>query len=382
METKQDLYIHILGAMKPLFFALLLVLAACAGQDEPTMEEVDGVQLSDKEITLEVDGWKPLAESRATIFETQDDFLNDASTAKGGGNFTMHAYLRETGASFIGGARAWYFVPDNATVGSWRFYDKVNNRFPQYYWPQNNSVDFYAYMPYRDSPRPKNITVGEYIQGTGLSLTCQMQQHVNLADSAGQETIFAYTTNKSKADGTVNMHFVHPFSAVNFRLKQGHRGLRIDSIRFNNVYLTGIDTLNATTDKNTKVSWTGTGDKGDFHITVKQTIPDEINFGAPIGKIEKSYLVMPQDLKNATITIYYYWDNADPNGQDDEVNGDEDTNKTNDYYQIKRSINENWIAGNKYTYVLDLGDNAAEILFKVLVEPWEVEGHKHIIDVE
>ena len=69
MNTKQDLNINILDAMKLLFFALLFMLAGCESLDESAMKKEDEVQLSDKEITIDADGWKPLTESRATIFE-------------------------------------------------------------------------------------------------------------------------------------------------------------------------------------------------------------------------------------------------------------------------------------------------------------------------
>lgn len=379
MKTIQDQHITILRIIRTFSFAFLLLLTGCGSQDDPLPETDNKVQLSDTEITLEVDGWKPLSNSRAIIFESENDFLDDASTAKGGGIFTMYAYLKETGSTFIGGSRVWYFVPDNATVGSWRFYDEANNHFPQYYWPQSNSVDFFAYMPWKGSDRQKIITVDNYVQGTGLTINCRMQEPTTLLDTDGQETIIAYTTNKSKADKKVNMCFVHPFSAVYFKLHQAHRDLTINWIRFNDVYLTGSTTLNATTDNSTPISWTGTGSIDEFNIPVNQTIPDQINFGGDIGG---PYLVMPQNLGGATITINYTWENANPSGKDDVVEGDLDTSDSNNVYQIKRTINAEWIAGNKYTYVLDLGDNQAEILFKVLVEPWDVEGYKNIVDVE
>ena len=380
MKAKQDLHINILDAMTPLFFALLFVFSGCGGQDEPAMEKEDGVQLSDKEIIIDADGWKPLTESRATIFENENDFLNDDPEAKGGGNFTMHAYLKETGATFIGGARAWYFNNE------WRFYDERNNRFPTYYWPQNNSVDFFAYMPWSGSQRRKYITVGNYTQGTGLTINCAMQETTTLEDADGQETIIAYTENKSKAHKSVNMHFVHPFASVSFELKQAHRNLTIEWIRFNNVYLTGYTTLEETTDNNTQISWTPTGNTNTFTIDVNKKIPDDINFGAKIGG---PYLVMPQSLSGATITIRYVWNNEKPS--DDVITGDEDYNSQdsddvknkNNIYQITRPLSGNWLANNKYNYVLNLGDNQEEILFKVEVEPWTpTGGNNNIFDIE
>lgn len=310
--------------------------------------------------------------TRATIFENQNDILNDAEDGKGGGNLTMYAYISNEEAVRFN-SRAWYF--NNV----WRFYDGESNKFYNHYWP-NERMDFFAYMPWDGSGKQKMITVGTHIPSTdqnpGLNITCNIPQPEDLEDTKGQETIIAYTPNKHKE--IVNLYFVHPFAAVSFELKQAHRNLTINWIRFNKVYLTGSTTLNATTDNNTQISWTGTDVTSTFTIPVEKTIPDDINFGAKIGG---PYLVMPQNLASATITINYDWDNQ--KDVDDTIEGDEDTNTNNNTYQITRSLTGEWLAGNKYNYVLNLGDNKEEILFKVEVEPWKVTGgDNNIFDVE
>lgn len=305
--------------------------------------------------------------SRATIFENQNDILDDAADGKGGGNLPMYAYIsNEEAVRFK--SRAWFF--NNV----WRFYDGESDKFYNHYWP-NESMDFFAYMPWDGSGKQNMITVGEHTpstdQNSGLNITCNIPQPEDLEDTDGQETIIAYAANRSKENRVVLLHFVHPFAAVSFELKQAHRNLTINWIRFNNVHLTGTTTLKDATDNSTQISWTGTDETDDpktFTIPVDKTIPDEINFGAKIGG---PYLVMPQSLTSATITINYTWDDAT------------DTDTSNDTYEITRSLSENWLAGNKYTYVLNLGDNQEEILFKVLVEPWDVTGDdNNIFDVE
>lgn len=309
--------------------------------------------------------------TRATIFENNNDILNDAEDGKGGGKLTMYAYMTNIGRAHINGSQGWYFEKE------WRFYNSAENKFFNHYWPQG-SLDFFAYMPWKDSPRQKNIDINSYKVGTGLTITCETKQPADLKDTNGQETIIAYTANRSKENGVVPLYFVHPFAAVSFELKQAHRNLTINWIRFNNVYLTGTTTLNATTESNTQISWTGTPPTSTFEIPVGKTIPDQINFGAKIGG---PYLVMPQNLASATITINYDWDNQ--KDVDDTIEGDEDTNTNNEIYQIKRSLTGEWLAGKKYNYVLNLGDNQEEILFKVEVEPWEVTGgDNNIFDVE
>ena len=175
-------------------------------------------------------------------------------------------------------------------------------------------------------------------------------------------------------------------------LSQAHRNLTINWIRFNNIYLKGTTTLDDATRGNTTIEWTPQDSPGTFKISVEKTIPDDINFGGEIGG---PYLVMPQDLTkgttddeldDVTMTIEYKWDNADKDNNDDDIPGDEDPDLKNDIYRITRSITtgslKEWIAGKKYTYVLYLGNNEAEILFKVKVEDWDEINYDHIIDLE
>lgn len=369
MNTKQRLYTSISLGAKVASFVLLMLVTACGGQETPDVEKEDKLQLSDQEITLGVDGWKSMTESRASIFEGKDD-IEKESNNKGGGNLTLYAYL-EDGTTFIGGARAKYFSQNT----SWEFYDGQN--LINYYWPQTGSVDFFAYMPWSGSGKQQKINIEGYNKETGeLSISCHTPGPTTLDDTEGQETIIAYTTNKSKADKSVGMHFVHPFAAVSFKLKQAHRDLRINWIRFEDVYLTGETTLKENTGSNTTITWTG-GTKGNFEITVEQTIPEHINFSEPIGK---PYLVMPQDLTGVKVVINYFWDNA--KDQDDIIEGDRNTDPKDNIYEIPCPINAQWEAGKKYTYILNLGDNEEEILFQVKVEPWDAVEYKNEIEVE
>ena len=79
MKTKQRLYPSISHGAKAFCFALLMLVTACGGQEDPIVEKEDQLQLSDKEILISADGWKPMTESRATIFDTplQDSCLEN-----------------------------------------------------------------------------------------------------------------------------------------------------------------------------------------------------------------------------------------------------------------------------------------------------------------
>ena len=374
MKTKQDLYTSIPHRVTAYCFALLILATACGGQDDPVVEKEDSLQLSDKEITLDVDGWKPLTESRAVVFETLDDLKN---REKGGGDFTLHAYMQESGQTFIDGTRVHYHVPVDGTEPSWEFY--ADGKIFQYYWPHQGKVDFFAYMPWKGSSKQNNIKDISYSQCDGISFSCQMQSTTtDVTDAAGQETAVAYVTDKDKGTGEVEMLFVHPYSAVYFELKQAHRDLRINWIRFNHVHLQGTATLDESIGYNTDIGWMPTdGGNDTFTIPVNKAIPADINFGAPVGG---PYLVMPQTFgkgtdttdDDVTITVNYTWNDGIDNG--------------NDTKEFTRSITTQnitqWMAGKKYTYVFDLGDNKEEILFQVEVEPWIWDGYKHEIDVE
>lgn len=377
MRTKRKLYHTIPHGAVAFCFALLMLVTACGGQDDPTMEKVDKLELSDKEILISADGWKPMAESRANIFETENDFQN---TNKGGGNFTLYAFTRGADTPFIDGTRVRYQEVNE--VGRWRFY--AGQSYFEYYWPQSGTYDFFACMPHGD--KQKNITDITYDTAGTVTLTCQMQETTedddkttdDLYDPLGQETIVAYTPGLSKESGAVNMHFVHPFAAIYFKLEQGHRGLKIHSIKFENIYLGGTAIINEETTRETIVKWKPLSDsEKTFTILVEKTIPTEINYDIKFGG---PYLVMPQgfdkgtkvDTDDVKISIKYTWN--------DEIDNGSDTR------EFTRSITTNsikeWKAGNKYTYILDLGDNQEEILFKVQVEPWVSGGDKNEIDIE
>ena len=381
MKTKQRLYPSISHGAKAFCFVLLMLVTACGGQEDPIVEKEDQLQLSDKEILISADGWKPMTESRANIFETQDDFLNEEV---GGGDFTLHAFTRGSDTPFIDGTRARYFREENG----WRFYAHPN--IINYYWPQTGTFDFLAYMPYKNSGKQKIINAESisYDKNAGsVTLACSIPNTTqNVNDSTGQETVIAYSKGLSKqtVGDKVNMHFVHPFAAIYIKLIKSHRNLKITKIQFNNVYFQGKTTLSAATDTIANIDWTAQGTPGTLEIPVNKVIPNDINFGGDVGG---PYLVMPQDFnigsdKELTITVYYIWDDA--------IEGNENKQEQSFTSPIKKvgtELPDNqkiiaWKSGYKYIYNLLLGDNEAEILFKVDVEPWDVEDYKHVIEVE
>ena len=332
-----------------------MLVTACGGQDDPVVENEDKLELSDKEICIEIDGWKSMTESRASIFGSETDFLNEGKKLMDGG-FKLYAYTRNSDTPFINGTKVCY-------QNGWRFFAYPD--FIEYYWPQTGTFDFFALMPYGD--RQKNITKVEYNKTLGkVTLTCEMQTTTeSLDDPNGQETIFAFTPTLSKESREANMHFVHPFSAVNFKLEKSHSKLTINSIKFEKIYLDGSITLSDKTTAGTNVEWSTQGrSKATFTIPVDKAVGEgegKIYYGDDIGE---NFLVMPQTFTDqAQITITYTWKNETKSFSHPLIGG--------------------WEAGNKYLYKLSLGDNTQdEIFLDVEVEPWKPGGAKNEIDVE
>lgn len=365
MKTKQDLHRYILYGMKAYCLVLLLVVAGCTGKDEPNMPQKDKPELSDTPIKLQVDDWKPLKEARAVIYD--DKLFHDKQ--QGGGNFTLHAYHQDDNDAnylydYLPGTRLSYVADKNI----WVFLS--GEKEITHYWPNWGRVSFFAYMPYKDyTGKNTYVTMGEYTNTGGQAISCQMPVEVDVDDANSQEYMFAYTPNKTRKDGTVSMHFVHPFAAIYLKLKQAHRDLTINSVMFNRIFTQGTYSQKELTTADTDVAWKSSGNMSSFTIKVDKTIPEDLNFSADIGG---PYLVMPQTFgTDAVITVNYTWKGETKEFDTNLILKDKDGNK----------VIEAWESGKKYTYILDLGDNKEEILFKVLVEPWTGE-YKNEIDVE
>ena len=178
----------------------------------------------------------------------------------------------------------------------------------------------------------------------------------------------------------MELNFVHPMSSIEIWLKQSHRDLTIHNLGFNNIYNQGsFSYAEETTEENeefkegfTYERWTPEG-KPDkvFDLRVEKNVPEDLNFDSKVGG---PFIVMPQrfsrpefstdDYKYVKLFVSYTWDGIK--------------------YDVEVPLDAAgaWQPGYKYTYYLDLGDNKEEILFRVLVEPWDVVGFKNKIDID
>ncbi|MBO4985472.1 MAG: fimbrillin family protein [Bacteroides sp.] len=343
-----------------LHLATALLLVACSTEDAPQPKDSIRLEVVNNQTT----------NTRASLFES----LNDLKAA---GNFTVQAYFHEaeTGTDYTKyiDARVNYFADaegqkdeNGKSLETWRFFDGTN--YYTSYWPNNGYLDFLAYMPY-------DLTGCNYIDKTSIGYTSSgVTFNATLPESSQNEEtvsefIYALSKNQQKDtnSGRVELQFVHPFAVVYFKLKQSLRLNPLESITFKSIYHQGtyLNDDNTGSDTFTSGTWTPTGTATEHKFEIGKTIPDDINFNTVFAG---PFLVMPQSING--VNMHIAGTRAD--------NGTFDPIPTPIYTETLKT----WEPGMKYTYVLNLGDPGAEILFDVLVERWDAIPYKNIIEVE
>lgn len=345
-----------LRGVKLFCFMLLIVITGCEGQDDPkVMKDGDEPKLSSEEIKLEVGGWKPMTESRATLYESLEDIRKHEGD---GGVFTLYGYLDDKGDTFLGGAKAFWYEFENTK--EWRFVTGENDQQITYYWPNSDKVNFFAHMPHKgyDGTKKHYVKNIQYSEANGPTFDCELPNS-NTDDVNQIEFIYAYEEAKGKEDKTLTLHFKHPFAALYFQMSPESSRMTVNSLTLKGVYLNGTFSV-----KNQ--SWVpkvqGTTDI--YTATVDKRIPNDVNYDTPfIGPI----LVMPQELGNQVELGLKAIKDID----------DEST-----VISGTKSLTGNWLPGKKYIYTLGVGDRNEEIYFNVAVEDWEVIEYKNEINVE
>lgn len=328
--------------------------------------------------------------TRATVFEQE--------TALRGDEIYVYAYLNDK--PYFSSILKWLdVVLEN--IHEWHFYN--GSAYVEYYWPTDETahVDIFAYFPYKahlqkvkiasETKALVEVSSPESLQSAHPSFSCQLPVNnealdpVDLANGFVNqdlmtEFMFAYTINRQKDAGDVPLQFIHPFAAISFEAKQAHRGLRINSLGFKNVYTSGTCALGQSSG-NVTMEWSESnlGNRTDMTLLVDKVIPDDINFG---GKIcsdpsnPKPMLMLPQSFGNDLVFfINYEWDQDN----DNVIEAGESFAKEVSITSIQNHTQ--WEAGYKYTYVLDLGNMREEILFEVQVEDWEyVFDHELVVE--
>ena len=313
---------------------------------------------SEKEISFSPGFSATAAEAKSFLYDSSN-MIQD-----GHGNFMVTAY--KTGKPdkyFLNFDRIYYFQD----AGQWRFYDEDENDFYKRYWPVSYGLDFFAYMPY--DLVNCHVTPGGYTEGKGPAFACNLPTDKTNMEKA-VEFVYAYATGQTAgtAGGNVNLTFVHPLSAVVFKLGNAHGNTEIHSIGFKNIYHQG--TFTATPSESvqsgiTSADWSITGSPAAPSITVGRIVPD-LQIGSTIGG---PYLVLPQSLSNTAggvkLTISFTWNGITTNAEVSPATG----------------TLTSWEPGKIYTYTLNLGDPKEDVIANVSVEPW-AGGYDNDINVQ
>ena len=314
----------------------------------------DGVMSDKDKIIIDVQGVR--AQAKAGLIENVDDMVAEEE-------FTINSYLTDgVDTRYMKNVWVYYFN------GVWRFRDIVNQgNLIDYYWPNDRNLNFVAYMP-RDLSKTVVSDTISFSSSRGVSINCTLPDVVNdITDEdsirlvSQREFIYAYRKNLGNDNGVVSLKFIHPFSAVKFKLKQSHRDLRINYIMLQNVcnsatYVNDNDTYIAyPTDQDnlTYEKWTPSAAPSTMTININKIVPGDINFDRDIGTY---HMMIPQVLTSVKLVVNYTWDGV---------------TQSSPAVAISTPAVNAWQPGMKYVYSLNLGDNKEEILFKVEIEEWE-----------
>lgn len=381
-----------------------MLLTACSSDEEAVPAPEAGVP-----IRFQVDNQVAEGKSRAAL-------LDDEASIEEQGFFKLLAYhqsvgqgMDESGASVSSYQKYMevdvkYFkeADEAGSDNVWRCWS--GNDYYQTYWPAQGTLDLFAYMPYDISPASINyISNIGHTQDGGPSFSAALPTS-NTDDAAKTEFIYAYSKEKSEDSnsGWVGLHFVHPFALVKFQLVNSLR-LKLEKIVFGNTTTAGplesgkptpaggicvngnysnaaktdfeyaqnnqgkvVMTEQGKQEYQTWVNgavWNGENSQ-TYTFTIDKQVPDELNMNTDFGGPS---LVIPQVLTD-DVTIYIKGKRAGNTNYEGCA-------------KLKTTDVPKWQAGQVYTYRLNLGDTAEEILYDVVVEPWE-KINKQIVEVE
>ena len=204
------------------------------------------------------------------------------------------------------------------------------------------------------------------------TIQCALPLSYNEQVSA-KEFIYAYTKNQSYTEankGKVNLNFIHPFSAVRFVLGAAHGNTLINSIELRNLAFKGtLDASNnVSQDELSHEDWTPDNNKGTITIPVGKTVGAAGDNGIQLNtNIGVDLIVLPQEMTDdITIYVTYKW------------------NETVYRSEVKVNTKQStpWSPGKIYTYKLNLGDSAEDIISTVSITAWTDNGYKNDINVE
>lgn len=230
------------------------------------------------------------------------------------------------------------------------------------YWPEDETLDFYAYAPYsfKDNKQFDNgaLTIDKTDHTMSFSYT--VPTTTDGEDAVAQpDVMLAYTAcgrDDTDGKGTVPLKFAHALAGVKFVAKD-IAGCTINSITLKGLYGKGECTFTPGTAEGSTLSgtfdWTGLDDKKDFAQNYDVTLNDQQTGQQQITDKNPAttFMMIPQALGDATVEINL---TTTKNQQPHTLTG-------------KLAIGNltEWEAGNIYTYEISTESINWEYVFEV-----------------
>ncbi len=357
----------------PTIAVIIFVLTSCSGLLEPGQE-------SGHAISFSVSQSLSATVTKASLFEPKDlDVMNANHSHEG--NFRVMAYNSKTGKRHFDNPEWVHFIyyPTNPQLSRWHFWNgtSVYTR----YWTVTHALDFFAYMPHDLAGSGMKLDIDRKEINCNLPIDRPATEgneaeNSTAAQSAAKEFVYAYSPDYTyeKDNGNVDLNFIHPLSAIYFKLGEAHGNTVIHSVGLSGLHNTG--TLNVSENRTQAeleyFDWNipTRATRGDMTISINKTVggsgSEGIQLNSPIGG---PYLVMPQatatpaSTEDIYITVSFTWNGTKTDARA-KLGGD------------------GWKPGYKYTYTLTLGDNEEDILANVHVVPWNEVEYKNNIEIE
>ena len=266
------------------------------------------------EIKVSADIWQMMDGTRATTFD-------NAAAMQAEGSFTCTAYnagtttVNTTDSNVNGSQIDW-----NAGSTSWVFHDGQHH-----YWPIEDALDFFAYMPKAGS-LPSYIKTGPTYVLSGEPATPHPYFTCDMRETVDKEFIWAVAPGQNRAEHGatgVTMNFKHPFAKIIFRVGNDPK----DGIAVNSITMDALKTSGTCTFDGTNHTWSG------------QTGSENL-----VGKADTPYLLIPYNYASGLhITVNATWSAFDVT----ETKGADIA-----------AANCNFQAGNSYVFTLTFDGSA------------------------
>lgn len=334
-------------------FAELAIMLLCGCSKENPVKDTS-FEDNDRAITIIPAMGNGKAATRAFLYDSENDMRTDL--------FRIYAYRAGTSSLYFGSDVKYSKEDIDVSKHKWLFYGDGGYRY--FYWPLEESLDFFAYAPSNNGYVEINSAVNppQFTARLPLSNT-----HGTVHQENMKEFLYAYTPDRDRTGGAVPLAFHHPFAGIVFKVSKSQRDLTVKSILIDGIKYQGTCSLDPETGVAT---WVPTEIPGMLALTVEKIIPGTVNFG---GELCGPYLVLPQknDGGGKELSIECHWKGYDPDSDEE----------ANDTKILKGRITNEWKASQLYTYSLDLGNSREEILFSVSVAPWKYV-YEHEFEIE